>query len=223
MKICFNMTKYALITDFDGTITTKDIGNTLCLHYGLTTPTKIEQAYAVKADAREWMKEHFGRVKTTQKEFEGTILKHAIVRKGFRELMLYANKNDIPFEIASGGLDIYIKPVLKAYDCQDIKVLSVKGVIKPEGIETSFTDYNGLSMEEFKKSRVELYQKQGRKVIFFGDGPGDFDAACTADIVFATDRLEKLLLQKNIKHYHFEDYTEALALVGDKNVSLSIA
>lgn len=217
------MTKYALITDFDGTITTKDIGNALCLHYGLTTPSKIEQAYSVKADAREWMKEHFGRVKTTQKDFEDTILKHAQVRRGFKELIQFAQENDIPFEVASGGLDIYIQPVLKAYDCQNIKVLSVKGIIKPEGIETSFTDYNGLTMEEFKKSRVEFYQKQDRKVIFFGDGPGDFDAACAADIVFATDRLEKLLSQKNIKHYHLEDYTEALALVGGKNVSLSIA
>ena len=129
------MTKYALITDFDGTITTKDIGNALCIHYGLTSPEKIEKAYNIKADAREWMKNHFGSVKTTKEEFEKIILEKALVRHGFRDLCLYAKKHDIPFEIASGGLDIYIKPVLEAFDCTQIKIGSVKGVIRPEGIE----------------------------------------------------------------------------------------
>lgn len=215
------MTKYALITDFDGTITTKDIGNALCIHYGLTSPEKIEKAYNSKADAREWMKNHFGSVKTTKEEFEKIILEKALVRPGFRDLCLYAKKHDIPFEIASGGLDIYIKPVLEAFDCTQIKIGSVKGVIKPEGIEVTFPDYNGLTMEAFKESRVKHYKKEGRKVIFFGDGPGDFEAALSADIVFATSRLETLLKERGIQYIHFDDYTLALDFVRGKDVSVS--
>ncbi|MDD6173073.1 MAG: HAD-IB family phosphatase [Elusimicrobiaceae bacterium] len=217
------MTKYALITDFDGTITTQDIGNALCIHYGLTSPEKIEKAYNSKADAREWMKNHFGSVKTTKEDFERIILEKALVRPGFRDLCLYAKEHDIPFEIASGGLDIYIKPVLDIFDCNQIKIGSVKGVIKPEGIEVTFPDYNGLRMEEFKESRVRHYQKEDYKVIFFGDGPGDFEAARAADIVFATSRLETLLKKHGIKYVHFEDYTLALDLVRGKDVSLFTA
>lgn len=217
------MTKYALITDFDGTITTQDIGNALCIHYGLTSPEKIEKAYNSKADAREWMKSHFGSVKTTKEEFEKIILEKALVRPGFRDLCLYAKAHDIPFEIASGGLDIYIKPVLDAFDCNQITIGSVKGVIKPEGIEVTFPAYKGLSMEEFKKSRVEHYKNAGCKVIFFGDGPGDFEAAKTADLVFATSRLENLLKERGVKYIHFEDYTSALDLLRGKDVSLSAA
>lgn len=217
------MAKYALITDFDGTITTEDIGNALCMHYGLTTPQKIERAYKAKADARDWMRKHFGSVKTTKEDFEAIILKKALVRPGFKELCRYAKENNIPFEIASGGLDIYIKPVLEAFDCGPIEIGSVKGIIKPEGIEVSFPDYNGLSMEEFKESRVKHYKEQGYKVIFFGDGPGDFNAAKAADIIFATSRLQKLLEEKDIKHNNFKDYNAALALLRRENVSLSAA
>lgn len=217
------MTKYALITDFDGTITTEDIGNALCLHYGLTTPQKIEHAYNSKTDAREWMKSHFGSVKTTKEDFEAIILQKALVRPGFKELCRYAKENNIPFEIASGGLDIYIKPVLRAFDCGPIDIGSVTGVIKPEGIEVSFPNYNGLSMEEFKESRVRHYKELGYKVIFFGDGPGDFNAAKAADMIFATSRLAALLQKNAIPYNHFEDYTAALALLRRENVSLSAA
>ena len=223
MKIFFNMTKYALITDFDGTITTIDIGNYLCVFYGISTIAKIEQAYQSKSDARVWMKQHFGPVKTTPQEFETAVLDKAVVREGFRDLCLYAKQNNIPFEVASGGLNIYINPVLKKFDCTQITVLSAKAEIKPDNIEVSFEDYNGLTMEEFKKSRVMHYKEQGCKVIFFGDGPGDYDAAVCADIIFATSRLENILKQNGIKYYPFKDYTEALKIVRGENVSVSAA
>lgn len=217
------MTQYALITDFDGTITTIDIGNYLCIFYGLSTPEKIEYAYKTKADAKQWMEQNFGPVKTTVKDFEVAVLSQAVVRAGFRDLCIYAQKNNIPFEIASGGLDIYIKPVLKKYDCEQIKILSASAEIKPDCITVKFPDYKGLRMEEFKKSRVMYYKERGYKVIFFGDGPGDFDAACAADIVFATSRLEKILIENKIPFCHFQDYTAALKIVRGENVPVSFA
>lgn len=217
------MTKYALITDFDGTITTIDIGNYLCLFYKLSTPEKIEYAYKTKTDARQWMQEHFGPIKTTVKDFQSAVLSKAVVRPGFRDLCIYAKQNNIPFEIASGGLDIYIKPVLKKYDCGQIKILSAKAEIKPNCISVKFPYYKGLTMEEFKKSRVMYYKDRGYKVIFFGDGPGDLDAACTADIIFATGRLEKILIENKMKYRPFKDYTQALNIVRRENVSLSVA
>lgn len=192
------MKKYAIVSDFDGTITYKDIGNTLCLHFKSTTQCDIEAAYNMRADARQWMQHHFKRIKVGKDQFEEVVLNNAVLRKGFMEFAHYCTSSNIPIEIASGGLDIYIKPVLHKFKVPTMPLRSVKGQYTDDGIEVSFTDYEGRSLEEFKRARVKHFKDAGYITLYFGDGPGDFEAAQEADIVFADSYLAKLCQKHNI-------------------------
>ncbi len=206
------MKKYAIISDFDGTVTYKDIGNTLCLHFKATTQYDIEAAYDMRADAREWMRRHFKRIKADKAEFEEVVLNNAVIRKGFMEFAAHCTANNIPIEIASGGLDIYIKPVLNKFKVPHFPVRSVKGQYTRDGIDVSFTDYEGRSLEEFKRARVKHFKDAGYTTLYFGDGPGDFEAAQEADMVFADSYLAKLCQKHNVA-YRPLDFDDAFKII----------
>lgn len=214
------MTKYALITDFDGTVTTLDIGNILCLHYGATTPSRIEQAFAAKEDAKHWMQSHFGAINASKADFEKVILSYAVLKNGFVELAQYCREKQIPFEIASGGLDIYINPVLKHNNVPPIEIYCVQGTFTADGIAVAFPHFPDKTLEAFKAERIKYYKNQGYTTIFFGDGPSDFDAAKEADILFATSRLKTLCEENNVPYQPFEDYLAALKIIRGEYVSV---
>ena len=214
------MKKYAIVTDFDGTVTTLDIGNSLCLHFGTTTQEKIEHAYAVKADAKTWMECHFGPIKVKQQEFERVILDIAALKDGFIKLAEFCKKHNVPFEIASGGLDIYINPILKKNNVPAIPVYCVQGTFTADGIMIDFPFYPDMPLEVFKASRVKYYKAQGYTTIFLGDGPSDFNAAKEADIVFATDRLVDICKQNNVAFNEFKDFNAALKILEENYVTV---
>lgn len=214
------MKKFAIITDFDGTITTRDIGNALCTHFGTMKPGGEIKDYDTKEDPSIWFKKFFSPIKVTREEFESIILSYAVVKKGFDKLVLFANKHKIPFEIVSGGLDIYIKPILKKHNLPPLPIYCVRGVLEPKGIKVDFPDYPTTPLDDFKAQRVKYYQDKGYTAVFLGDGLVDLEAAKQADILFATGYLAQLCDKNNISYREFKDFTKLLKLLEDNYVPL---
>lgn len=216
------MKKFAIITDFDGTITTQDIGNALCFHFGtMKKGASIVKDYDTKEDPSIWFNKFFGPIKVTQEEFESIILSYAVVKKGFDKLVLFAKEHKIPFEIVSGGLDIYIKPILKKHNLPPLPMYCVRGVLTPKGIKVDFPDYPTTPLDDFKAQRVKYYQDKGYTTVFLGDGLVDLEAAKRADILFATDYLAELCDKNNIPYKEFKDFTKLLKLLEENYVPLS--
>lgn len=215
------MKKFAIITDFDGTITTKDIGNTLCQHFGTMKPSSETKHYNTKEDPAIWFNKFFSPIKVNREEFESIILSYAVVKKGFDKLVLFAKEHKIPFEIVSGGLDIYIKPILKKHNLPPLPIYCVRGVLTPKGIDVSFPDYPKTPLDDFKAQRVNYYKSKGYTTVFLGDGLVDLEAAKTADILFATGYLAELCQINNIPYKEFNDFTKLLKLLEESYVPLS--
>lgn len=215
------MKKFAIITDFDGTITTRDIGNALCFHFGTMKPTSsLVKDYDTKEDPSIWFNKFFGPIKANQQEFESIILSYAIVKKGFEEVAKFAQEHKIPFEIVSGGLDIYIKPILKKYNLPPLPMYCVRGNLTPKGIKVDFPDYPTTPLDDFKAQRVKYYKNKGYTTIFLGDGLVDLEAAKEADILFATDYLAELCDRHKIPFQEFKDFTKLLKMLKENYVSL---
>lgn len=214
------MKKFAIITDFDGTITTRDIGNALCTHFGTMKPGGEIKDYDTKEDPSIWFNKFFSPIKVTREEFESIILSYAVVKKGFDKLVLFANEHKIPFEIVSGGLDIYIKPILKKHNLPPLPIYCVRGVLGPKGIKVDFPDYPTTPLDDFKAQRVKYYQDKGYTAVFLGDGLVDLEAAKQADILFATGYLAQLCDKNNISYREFKDFTKLLKLLEENYVSV---
>ena len=106
--------RLAVLLDFDGTITQRDLGEQLldafadsgwrgeveawrADHVSFKVMNEREFAY-LPADKRQEMGEY--------------ATEHARLRVGALELVSYCKEKDVPVEIVSGGLDFYIRAVL---------------------------------------------------------------------------------------------------------------
>lgn len=207
------MEKYAIITDFDGTLTTKDIAHEICLHHKITSKDQIQTSYNTDDEAKNWMISHFAQLKTTPKAFEHFVLKIAKPRKYLKRLKRFCRDTNIPFEIVSGGLDIYIKPILKNIGFEGTPFFSANAKISDDGIIVSYPLLEDYRLDDFKASRVQHYKDLGYITIFCGDGITDFKAAQTADIVFACRSLAKACDMQEVKYTELEDFEKILEIV----------
>ncbi|MCG2726434.1 MAG: HAD-IB family phosphatase [Elusimicrobia bacterium] len=192
------MDKWALICDFDGTITLRDVGDAILTHFKAATKREIKYSYNSNVDMAKWMKNTFTRLTATPKEIEKYLLKAITLRKGFKDINKFCDKNKIPLEIVSGGLDLYSSPLFKKWGL-NVKSFFGKAEFMDNNYKISYPYLKGCSLDNFKKSRVKFYQTKNRKVIFCGDATTDLKAAIIADKVYATKKLLSLCKTNNVK------------------------
>lgn len=206
--------KFALVSDFDGTITTRDVGDFLLLHFGLATQKEIDESYSKGMKIEEWMKKYFRRMKY----IDGIRIKKALsdnirIRSGFSQLVDFFNKNNYPLEVVSGGVDLYIDEV---FSSNGIRIKGFYG--RFNGGDIKFDFLKKLTLSDFKASRVRYYKKLGYKTIFCGDAPNDYRAAKEADVVFAALKLRSMLSDEKFSFYPLDNFRYVAGVI---NATLS--
>ena len=206
------MNGWAAVSDFDGTITLRDVGDHLLLHYGFADKKTIEESYVSGVKVEDFMRSAFSGAALTEKVIAAFVRKKVKARRGFREFVVFCETSGVPFEIASGGVDLYADPFFKKHG---VKVRSFFGkarVVKG-GVSIRYPFLRRLDLSAFKESRVLRQKRAGRKVVFFGDGPNDFKAAALADKAYATGRLLKLCRERGVPASPLTDFTRAAAYI----------
>ncbi|MCM2267429.1 MAG: HAD-IB family phosphatase [Elusimicrobiales bacterium] len=202
------MKGWAAVSDFDGTITLRDVGDHLLLHYGFADKKTIDESYVSGVKVEDFMRSAFAGAALTEKVIAAFVRKKVEARRGFREFVVFCETSGIPFEIASGGVDLYADPFFKKHG---VKVRSFfgKGRAVKGGVSIRYPFLRRLDLSAFKASRVLRQKKAGRKVVFFGDGPNDFKAAAAADKVYAAGRLYRLCRERGIPVSPLTDFRKA--------------
>ncbi len=203
---------WAAVSDFDGTITLRDVGDHLLLHYGFADKKTIEESYSLKVRVEDFMKRAFAGAALTEKVIADFVREKVKARRGFREFILFCEANGVPFEIASGGVDLYADPFFEAHG---VKVRSFFGrarVVKG-GVRITYPFLRRMDLSSFKESRVLRQKRSGRRVVFFGDGPNDLKAAAAADKVYAAGRLYRLCRERGIAASRLEDFSRAASFL----------
>lgn len=143
------------------------------------------------------MKRAFSGAELTEEMIAGFVREKVRARPGFRDFILFCEAAGVPFEIASGGVDLYADPFFEKHG---VKVRSFFGrarVVKG-GIRITYPFLKRMDLSSFKASRVALKREAGYRVVFFGDGPNDLKAAGLADKVYAAGRLLRLCRERGI-------------------------
>ncbi|OGR44103.1 MAG: hypothetical protein A2X35_12965 [Elusimicrobia bacterium GWA2_61_42] len=202
------MKGWAVVSDFDGTITLRDVGDHLLLHYGFSDKKTIEESYSLKVKVEDFMKKAFSGAALTREVIAGFVRTKVKARPGFRKFILFCEARGVPLEIASGGVDLYADPFFKKHG---VKVKSFFGrarVVKG-GIKITYPFLKRMDLSSFKASRVSRLRRAGHRVVFFGDGPNDLKAAGLADKVYAAGRLLKLCRERGIPASPLTDFSRA--------------
>jgi len=202
------MKGWAAVSDFDGTITLRDVGDHLLLHYGFSDRKTIEESYSLKVRVEDFMKRAFAGAKLTEEVIAGFVREKVRARAGFRDFILFCESAGVPFEIASGGIDLYADPFFKKHGVS-VKSFFGRARVVKGGIRIDYPFLKRMDLSAFKASRVSRLKRAGYRVVFFGDGPNDFKAAELADKVYATGRLLKLCRERGIAASPLLSFTRA--------------
>ena len=175
-----------LLCDFDGTITMVDTAELILSKFAegewRTFDRQFENGELTLEDC---LNKEFSLVRVSKQNIIDE-LKNIEFRPGFEQLVRYCRENHIPFVIVSAGLDFVVEHFLKLNRWKQLVATFMgKTEITPNGIKFTFPERYDKTSANFKQDFVRQWKSRGKKVIFIGDGSGDYDAAREADIAFA--------------------------------------
>lgn len=209
------MHKYAVVIDFDGTITCNDMGLAVITEFG--APGWEEGIQKYRSGEFNSMELHRWEASflpsTRVMEMTELAVGGAEIRPGLRELVEYAAARKIPVEITSSGWSFYIKAILQRHGLDEIPFTSASadfdgGEFATHGLSPGAThcEINGVC----KCDRVRPHQEAGMTVIYVGDGLSDFCVAAQSDMVFARRTLAEHCELEGIAFTPFDDFFEVL-------------
>jgi 2,3-diketo-5-methylthio-1-phosphopentane phosphatase len=214
----FQNQQMAVLVDFDGTITKRDIGDQVVMNFAEPGWAEAMERYrAGELNVRELWSFEIGLLR---EEREAAAIAHSNaigeIREGFGELVDYCASHEIPIEIASSGMHFYVDAILDANGFGDLPrarptvEYGERGfgvMVMPDGLR----DCGMTAM--CKCARVWRLRRRGFRVMFVGDGVSDECAVSQADLVLATGNLREVCESKGIEHTPFETFFEVLAAV----------
>jgi 2-hydroxy-3-keto-5-methylthiopentenyl-1-phosphate phosphatase len=204
--------KVLIITDFDGTISTVDLGNQIIKKFATASLGDIENAFVKgKIGSRIAYEKIAKRLKGSREKMLDHILSIERLDPYFTEFCSLSRDKDIDIKIVSDGLDFYIEAILHKYNLAGMEYYSNEAIF---GADSAFSiefpernDFCGRCGT--CKSRIlNSYRLIYDNIIYIGDGYSDFCPSRYADVVFA----KKLLFQRCEKEgtpcMPFDDFSE---------------
>lgn len=215
--------KWIVVTDFDGTITEKDIGNELCKLYRPQLYTELSTAYSKELlKLRDFQKQMWTGFPCSKEEFVNSSLRVASLRPGVNEFLEMCLHKDIPVYIASCGMDVYIECVIERF-LSKFSQAAIKGIASNKvefsgGELTTITapDPDLSQPEPLHKGKwaQELATKHGAKVVAIGNGGSDRTFVGYADKIYATEKLPVICEAANQPFTRFSHFFDILKVWG---------
>ncbi len=208
------MTKTLVQCDFDGTITEEDVSFLMLDAFTDGDWRQIWKEYITgKITVGVFNTRAFAMVKVDRQTLLDFMFKSGgvKVRPGFRELLDYCSRKDYKAVIVSNGLDFYIKAILDNMGINGIDVFAAQCRFSPEGMVVSYIGPDGSRMEAgFKETYTGLFQKEGYRVVYVGNGLSDIYPARRAHYVFATGDLLKRCRETKLECQPFNDLNDVV-------------
>ncbi|MEW5936757.1 MAG: MtnX-like HAD-IB family phosphatase [Candidatus Thermoplasmatota archaeon] len=198
--------RWAVVCDFDGTITTRDIAEAILERFTGDAWKDIEAEYREgKIGSRIALAKQFANVHASSEEVVAYALGIAALRPHFKEFAAFCHEKDVPLLVLSEGLEIYIEPILRRAGA-NVRYEANTAAPSEQGMKILYHD-DGMDCElcgicKFK--RVEDLRDEGYKVMYIGDGYSDLCAARNADLVLAAG-----YLRERLGGLEFEDFAQA--------------
>lgn len=198
--------------DFDGTITTEDIGfQMLDAFAGGDWRRLLTQYQAGRISVGRFNTSAFAMVRETKKTLDRFALETAKARAGFKELLNCCRQKGFRFVIVSNGMTFYIRTILESLGLDSIEVLAAKARFNTGGIEASYIGPDGTELKDgFKEAYIRHFLKSGYRIIYIGNGASDLAPARLADYIFATNPLLTHCQETNLKCTPFADLNDVV-------------
>ncbi len=206
----------AYLVDFDGTITTVDISYELAISLAGEGYADIDHVYRRKEiPIREWLKRTAQVLPHDMDLLLSKSLEWAVIRPGFDRFLEHARKQGSPVIIASDGFGFYIEPILRKHGIveQISYIYRNDTYINANGnLEVKTPHAHGICTVcgNCKALHVVNLKKQGRAVIYIGDGSNDRYGASWGDHVCARDQLAEYSRKYNFDYSQWSNFCDII-------------
>ena len=205
--------KLALVLDFDGTITTRDIGVAVIKNFARPGWEEgLQRWKAGEIGQHQLMEWEFSRLPPGRvTEMREYALGEADVRPGLADLLELCRSKDVKVEVVSNGMAFYVEAVLEREGFSGLPFVAPMPAFNDgDGPAVEFGD-GVVTCERIglcKCDRVFKLRSEGRKIVFVGDGISDFCVAEEADFVIARSSLKEHCEARGIAHSEFRDFDD---------------
>jgi 2-hydroxy-3-keto-5-methylthiopentenyl-1-phosphate phosphatase len=205
-----------ITVDFDGTVTRRDVGDAFFSRFGGEAAMRAVAAYrgggmtaqaCFRAEA-----EAVGAVDPRaleefidSQEFDPT----------FQAFAAWCSSKEIPVQVLSDGLDLYVDRILARAGCPDLPRTTNRAVIERSAdgssrLALSFPHADGSCTRCGCCKRNLILTSSGDEDVlcYVGDGFSDFCPVQYADIVFAKSQLQAHCQSMNISYYPYGSFDD---------------
>jgi 2-hydroxy-3-keto-5-methylthiopentenyl-1-phosphate phosphatase len=201
----------AVLTDFDGTIIYVDTSVIVLKKFAEEDWSVFDrQLERGEITLEECLRKQFSTVKVSRQRILEATEQFMSFRPGFENLVEQCNTNNVPLVIVSAGLNFVIEHFLQQNGWQGlVMVHAPKAKCTVDGVKFSFPKLLDTTSLDFKQDMVKHYRRLGNKVMYVGDGIGDYHAATDADFLFAikSSKLAEMLSVSKIPHEETTSFT----------------
>lgn len=203
-----------VLCDFDGTITRIDTAEFVLSKFAKGNWQLLNDQFENgEITLEDCLKKQFMLVNASKKEILNELENVVTFRSNFGKLVGHCKKSHIPLIIVSAGLDFVIDYFLKLNGWQDsVETYTAKTKWTTSGIRLIFPKPFDKTSVNFKHDLVKQCKNQDKKVIYIGDGSGDYSAAKDSDTLFVIkdSKLEKLCEKHGVHHKSVTDFLEVI-------------
>ena len=215
------MLKAKVFCDFDGTISSVDIGNHIFTHYSKERNFDLIKLWKEnKMSSRKLMIEECKIVKFTLEDAL-ELIKDLEIDSAFLAFYRKLISKNIPLTILSDGLDFYIQYFLKKYNIEEIPFRANTVEFKDNGTlipDFPYFEQGCGKCGNCKGGHLKIEKIPGNYIVYIGDGYSDRCAAPYADIIFAKKDFAKYLSEENIPFIRFENFNDVMNVLIEKNI-----
>ena len=175
-----------------------------------------EQLEKGEIKLEECLRKQFSTVRVPKKLILEEIEQVAFFRPNFEKMVEYCRAHKIRIILVSAGLDFVIKHFLELEGWHElVEVYAPKARCTLNGVKFTFPKLFNKTSVSFKDDLVRYYKKQGKRIIYIGDGLADYNAARNADFPFAIhgSKLAELLTKDEIMHEEIGDFQEVVEAI----------
>jgi len=216
-----------VMSDFDGTITTRDTGWVVFDELGLDEAWDWEYRWRDREiSSMECLAGQWGLVELSPDEMLAMVDRLETDAR-FPEFVERARAAGAEIVVASDGLSFYLDRLMTrmgfeicdddpqpggARECVTRYVNLAE--LTPEGIQISFPHSNDACGQcgNCKSVHLARLKRAFERVIYIGDGYSDRCPALQADVVFAKDHLAELMDEAGVEYVPFEDFGDLIDL-----------
>lgn len=204
---------FRFLLDFDGTLVGPNVAILLVEEF---CPNGTELAHSVDIELHEgkitlreaWARQAALLPPDRIPEMAAWAVRNAPLRGGALELLDLLKRHRVPTTVVSGGLDFYIRPVLKNAGL-DLPVLCDAMERTAEGRLRVLHPYGHPTCRLCGICKAQITRAEegaDHRTVFAGDGSTDRYAAEVADVVFARRRLKTYCETSGVPFYPFEEF-----------------